>query len=93
MNLVILSGKISNIKYGLVDRGKIYSIAFLDVKVLKSEMPIQIICKNNEADYVYRNMNIGTNVILEGKIHETKEKFLVFVKKIKEIQWLGVKNG
>lgn len=56
------------------------------MKVLKSEMPIQIICKNNEADYVYRNMNIGTNVILEGKIHETKEKFLVFVKKIKEIQ-------
>lgn len=33
MNLVILSGKISNIKYGLVDRGKIYSIAFLDVIV------------------------------------------------------------
>lgn len=85
MNLVILTGKISNIKYGLVDKGKIYSIAFIDIEVLKSKMPIQIICKNNEADYVYRNMNNGTNIILEGTIHQIKEKIIVFARKTEKI--------
>ena len=32
MNKVILSGKILEIKYRLVDRGKVYGIAFVTIK-------------------------------------------------------------
>ena len=33
MNKIYLTGKIKNIRYGLVDKGKIYAIAILKLKV------------------------------------------------------------
>lgn len=37
MNKVYIMGKIKSIKYGLVDKGKIYAIAILNLKVKKSK--------------------------------------------------------
>ena len=66
MNKVILSGKILEIKYRLVDRGKVYGIAFVTIK--ERENIIQLIMVNRLADKIFREFQIGDYILVEGKI-------------------------
>ena len=70
MNKVYIMGKIKSIKYGLVDKGKIYAIAILNLKVKKSKNYITVICKNENADFVYRFANVNYNIVLDGTLRQ-----------------------
>lgn len=83
MNKVILSGKILEIKYRLVDRGKVYGIAFVTIK--ERENSIQLIMVNRLADKIFRGFQIGDYILVEGKIMKSKTNLIVRVKEFQKI--------
>lgn len=83
MNKVILSGKILEIKYRLVDRGKVYGIAFVTIK--ERENIIQLIMVNRLADKIFREFQIGDYILVEGKIMKSKTNLIVRVKEFQKI--------
>ena len=77
MNEVFLLGTIIKIKYNIVDRGKIYAIAFIDLETENEKDIIKLICKNSKADYVYVNMEEGNKIFVKGslmKAHKMSKK-------------------
>lgn len=83
MNKVILSGKILEIKYRLVDRGKVYGIAFVTIK--ERENIIQLVMVNRLADKIFREFQIGDYILVEGKIMKSKTNLIVRVKEFQKI--------
>lgn len=53
MNKIIIDGKIVNINYNLVSSGKIFSIAFVSLKIIDN-FPIKIIFINQLADKILK---------------------------------------
>lgn len=92
MNKFYIMGKIKSIKYGLVDKGKIYAIAILNLKVKKSKNYITVICKNENADFVYRFANVNYNIVLDGTLRQVNNSCVVLAKNIETI-FGGDKNG
>lgn len=87
MNKVIILGKIIDIQYKLVDVGKIYAIAFINLKLNKSENAIKIMCKNDIADNIYRKFINGMEILIEGNLQMTKKGIIVnanYVEKVFE---------
>lgn len=78
MNKVILSGKILEITYKLVDRGKVYGIAFVNIE--ERENTIQLILVNSLADKMYREFKIGDYIFVEGRIMKSRTNLVVRVK-------------
>lgn len=85
MNKIYLTGKIKNIRYGLVDKGKIYAIAILKLKVKNSKNYITAICKNKNADIVYRVSKKDSNIIIEGYLRQIKKQYIVVIDIIESI--------
>ena len=83
MNKVILSGKILEIKYRIVDRGKVYGIAFVTIK--ERENIIQLTMVNRLADKIFRGFQIGDYILVEGKIMKSKTNLIVRVKEFQKI--------
>ena len=70
MNLCILLGKIvSEIQFKFIIKSKNKSIAYFDMELLNKSI-IKIKSYDNMADFVYRRLNTGQSVIIEGKIRE-----------------------
>lgn len=78
MNKVILSGKILEITYKLVDRGKVYGIAFVTIE--ERENLIQLILVNSLADKMYREFKIGDYIFVEGRTMKSRTNLVVRVK-------------
>ncbi len=85
MNKVIISGKIIDIQYKLVDAGKVYAIAFINLKLEKSKEPIKIICKNDMADNIFRKYINGMELVIEGSLQKTKKGIIVNAKYTEEV--------
>lgn len=85
MNKIYLTGKIKSIRYGLVDKGKIYAIAILKLKIKNCKNYIMIICKNENADFVYKYARENLSISLEGSLRQIKNKYIVVVKLIESI--------
>ena len=45
MNLVIILGEILNIEYKIIDKGKVYAIAFSEIKIEMEKTKIKVIFK------------------------------------------------
>ena len=80
MNKVILSGKILEIKYILVDKGKVCGIAFVMLK--ENENNIQLIFVNKLADKIFREYQTGNYILVEGKVMKAKANLIVRVKEV-----------
>ncbi len=80
MNKVILSGKILEIKYKLVDKGKVCGIAFVMLK--ENENNVQLIFVNKLADKIFREYQTGNYILVEGKVMKAKENLVVRVKEV-----------
>lgn len=85
MNKVIIAGTICNQTYKLVDKGKVYAIIFIKLKVEKVKEEIEIIAKNNIADFMYRTYKIGDKILIEGYLQKTKERLIVVVNNVEKI--------
>ncbi len=85
MNKVIIAGTICNQTYKLVDKGKVYAIIFIKLKVEKVKEEIEIIAKNNIADFMYRTYKIGDKILIEGYLQKTKEGLIVVVNNVEKI--------
>ena len=85
MNKVIIAGTIRNQTYKLVDKGKVYAIIFIKLKVEKVKEEIEIIAKNNIADFMYRTYKIGYKILIEGYLQKTKEGLIVVVNNVEKI--------
>ena len=85
MNKVIIAGTIRNQTYKLVDKGKVYAIIFIKLKVEKVKEEIEIIAKNNIADFMYRTYKIGDKILIEGYLQKTKEGLIVVVNNVEKI--------
>ena len=85
MNKVILSGKILEIKYRLVDRGKVYGIAFVTIKE-KENIILGAEEKIINLEYkIFRGFQIGDYILVEGKIMKSKTNLIVRVKEFQKI--------
>lgn len=70
MNLCILLGKIiSEIEFKFIINSKSKSIAYFDVQ-LSNKSIVRIKAYNEMADYVYRKLKKGQNIIVKGKIRD-----------------------
>ena len=70
MNLCILSGKIvSDIEFKFIINSKNKAIAYFDMELLNKSI-VRINAYDNMADFIYRNLSVGQNIIVEGKIRE-----------------------
>lgn len=68
MNLCILLGKIvSEIEFKFIIKGKNRSIAYFDMELLNKSI-IRINAYDKNADYIYRKMNTGKEIIVKGKL-------------------------
>lgn len=68
MNLCILLGKvISEIEFKFIINSKNKSIAYFDMELLNKSI-IRIEAYSETADYVYRKLKKGQNIIVEGKV-------------------------
>lgn len=85
MNKVIIAGTIRNQTYKLVDKGKVYAIIFIKLKVEKIKEEIEIIAKNNIADFMYRTYKIEDKILIEGYLQKTKEGLIVVVNNVEKI--------
>lgn len=85
MNKIYLTGKVRNIRYGLVDKGKIYAIAILKLKIKDSKNYITAICKNKNADIVYKFAKKDSNIIIEGYLRQIKNNYIVVIDNIESI--------
>lgn len=85
MNKIYLTGKIRNIRYGLVDKGKIYAIAILKLKVKDSKNYITAICKNKNADMVYKVAKKDSNITIDGYLRQIKRNYIVVINNIESI--------
>lgn len=84
MNEVFLMGSILSIEYNLIDRGKIYAIAFVNLKVNKNV--IKLISKNSMADYIYSHIQEKDKVIIRGCLMDTKKGLYVNIETIEFIK-------
>ena len=85
MNKVIIAVTICNQTYKLVDKVKVYAIIFIKLKVEKVKEEIEIIAKNNIADFMYRTYKIGDKILIEGYLQKTKEGLIVVVNNVEKI--------
>ena len=70
MNLCILRGKIiSEIEFKFIINGKNKSIAYFDM-LLSNKSIVKIKTYNDTADYIYRKLEIGQILVVEGKIRD-----------------------
>ncbi len=95
MNKIIIDGKIVNINYNLVSSGKIFSIAFVSLKIIDN-FPIKIIFINQLADKILKEYKINDLVLIEGKLRAKEEMFIIAneIEKLDyKIKRLGNKNG
>ena len=70
MNLCILLGKIvSEVEFKFIINSKNKSIAYFDLELLNKSI-VKVKGYNDKADYIYRKLKKGQNVIIEGKIRE-----------------------
>ena len=68
MNLCILLGKvISEVEFKFIINNKNKSIAYFNLELLDKSI-VQVKGYNDKADYIYRKLKKGQNVIVEGKI-------------------------
>ncbi len=69
MNICFFMGKvISDIDYKFILNGKNDAIAFFTIKLLNNSI-INAIAYNQKADYCYRTVKIGSDVIIEGNLN------------------------
>ena len=85
MNKIYLMSNIKSIRYGLVDKGKIYSIAILKLKAKNSKNCITAVCKNKNADMVYRAAKKDSRIIIEGSLRQIKNNYIVVINNIESI--------
>ena len=85
MNRAIISGKINDIEYKLVDKGKIYALIIIKLEVEKCEKNILIIGKNKLADDIYRKYHIYDNIIINGYLKKTKDDVIIILKDIEKM--------
>lgn len=93
MNLVIISGKIIKIEYKIIDKGKVYAMAFIKMENDTTRDIIQLIAKNDNADEVFRKFNVGDRVLVQGHLQSIKNGIVVIVKNIDKIDFnVEIKN-
>lgn len=85
MNRVIVSGKINSLEYKLVDRGNIYALIVIKLKVEKCKGDIVIIGKNRLADDIYREYQVYDKIIINGFLRKIKEDIIIVLKDIEKI--------
>lgn len=82
INEVILSGRIEKINYGLVDKGKVYSLAIIKLKFERNQSPIKILFKNELADSVYKKNKVGDIIVISGSLRIAKKEAYIFADNI-----------
>ena len=86
MNRIIISGRIKNIDYRLVDKGKVYAISFIELQNEKSKENLQVIAKNGMADLIYRKFEIESNILIEGYIQKTRKNLMVIIRSVEKLE-------
>lgn len=84
MNKIIIAGKIIDIDYKLVDKGKIFGISFSRIKI-ENESEIKVIFINDLADQILRDYNINDNIVVDGFLRAEKGKLFIIANEI--IEW------
>lgn len=85
MNLCILLGKIvSEIEFKFIIKKRNKSIAYFDME-LSNKSIVRIKAYNEMADYIYRELEIGQIVLIEGKIIEDGSVECEYFKKRMEL--------
>ena len=70
MNLCILLGKVvSRIEFKFIINSKNKSIVYFYVQLLNKSI-IRVNAYNERADYIYRKLKKGQNIIIKGKIRK-----------------------
>lgn len=93
MNLVIIFGEILSIEYKIIDKGKIYAIAFSEIKIEMEKTKIRVIFKNDIADEIFRNKKKGDKILIKGKLQNTKNGLYVIAKNIEDANFnVKIKN-
>lgn len=68
MNICILLGKIiSEIEFKFIINSKNKSIAYFELELLNKSI-VKIMAYNDKADYIYRKLKKGQNIVVEGKL-------------------------
>lgn len=76
MNQVIVTGKVIDIDYKLVDKGKIYGIASIKLKIGRTNC-IKVVFLNELADSIYRESPTQHSILVMGYLREIKEKIVI----------------
>lgn len=93
MNLVIILGEILNIEYKIIDKGKVYAIAFSEIKIEMEKTKIKVIFKNDMADEIFRNKKMGDKILIKGRLQNTKNGLYIIAKNIEETNFnVKIKN-
>lgn len=82
INEAMVSGRIQKITYGLVDTGKIYSLAIIKLEIEKCNEAIKVIVKNDLADNIYRKNAVGDIVLVHGHLRKAKKELYIFATQI-----------
>lgn len=85
MNRAIITGEIKDIEYKLVDKGNVYALIIIKLKVEKCKKDILIIGKNKLADNVYREYNIYDKIIIDGYLRKIEDDIIIIFRDIEKI--------